>query len=57
LGYLQRPDERKAALQDLLKLKPDFTCRLAQRRLFYLTEPSHITRYIEGLRRSGVPEN
>src|SRR5262247_368226 len=44
------------ALQDLLKLKPDFTCALALRRLFYLTEPSHIARYIEGLTRSGVPE-
>lgn len=56
LGHLQRPDEQTAALQDLLKLKPDFTCRLAQRRLFYLRDPDHITRYIEGLRRSGVPE-
>jgi len=57
LGYLQRSDERKAALQDLLKLKPDFTCRLAQQHLFYLRDLRQLTGYIEGLRRSGVPEN
>jgi TolB-like protein/Tfp pilus assembly protein PilF len=57
LGYLQRPDEGKSALRELLELKPDFTCSLAQRRLFYLRDPNQLARYVEGLRRSGVAED
>ena len=57
LGYLPRPAEKEAALRDLFKLKPHFTCALAERRLFYVRDASHIARYVEGLRRAGVPEN
>jgi TolB-like protein len=56
LGHLGRRDQSKAALADLLKLKPDFTCRLAEQRLFYVRDAKHIARYVDGLRKGGVPE-
>jgi Predicted integral membrane protein len=56
LGYLQRADELETALAELRKIKPDFTCKLARERLFYLKNPDQIALYIDGLRRAGVPE-
>jgi TolB-like protein len=56
LGHLQRTDESGVALTELLKINPSFNCNLARRRLFYLKDPSQIALYIDGLRRSGVPE-
>jgi TolB-like protein/tetratricopeptide (TPR) repeat protein len=56
LGYLERTDERASALAELLKIKPDFTCGLARRRLFYLKDPAQIALYVDGLRRAGVPD-
>ena len=56
LGHLQRADESEAALAELRKINPGFTCKLAQRRLFYVKNPSQVALYIEGLRQAGVPE-
>lgn len=56
LGHLERADERKAALAELLKVKPDFTCQFARRHLFYVKDPLQIALYIDGLRGSGLPE-
>lgn len=56
LGYLQRADETGVALTELRKINPNFNCNLARRRLFYLKDQSQIALYIDGLRRSGVPE-
>ncbi len=56
LGHLQRADESEVALTELRKINPGFTCKLAQRRLFYVKNPSQIALYIEGLRQAGVPE-
>lgn len=56
LGHLQRPDELEAALADLRQINPDFTCKFAQGRLFYVKNPDQIALYIYGLRRAGVPE-
>ncbi len=56
LGYLQRAGDLEVALADLRKIKPDFTCGFARRRLFYVKDPQHIATYVEGLRRAGVPE-
>jgi len=55
LGHLQRP-EAQAALVELLQLQPDFSCRLARKRLFYIKDPVHLDIYVEGLRKAGVPE-
>ena len=56
LGHLQQTDELEATLAELRQIKPDFTCKFAQRRLFYVKNPSQIALYIEGLRQAGVPE-
>ena len=56
LGHLQRADDLEIALTELRKINPDFTCKVAKRRLFYVKNPSQIALYIEGLRRAGVPE-
>jgi hypothetical protein len=56
LGHLDRPKETKAALAELLKLKPEFSCQLARERLFYLEDQSQLDHYIDGLRKAGLPE-
>ena len=56
LGHLQRSDEVEAALTELRQINPDFSCKFAQRRLFYVKDPAQIALYIDGLRRAGVPE-
>jgi TolB-like protein len=56
LGHLQRPDELETALTELRRINPDFTCELAQRRLFYVKDPDQVALYINGLRKAGVPE-
>jgi len=56
LGHLQRPDELEAALAELRQINPDLTCKVAQRRLFYVKNPDQIGLYIDGLRQAGVPE-
>ena len=56
LGHLQRSDEVEAALTELRQINPDFSCKFAQRRLFYVKDPGQIALYLDGLRRAGVPE-
>jgi TolB-like protein/Tfp pilus assembly protein PilF len=56
LGYLERPQERAAAVNDLLQRKPDFSCSFARKRLFYLKDRDQLDLYLEGLRRVGIPE-
>ena len=56
LGYLQRADELETALAELRKIAPNFNCKHAGKRLFYLKNPDQIALYIDGLRRAGVPE-
>jgi len=56
LGYLERASDLEDALADLRRIKPDFTCGFARRRLFYVKDQQHIATYVEGLRRAGVPE-
>jgi DNA-binding SARP family transcriptional activator len=55
LGHLGRAEEAREAVQDLLELKPDFTCDFARERLFYLRDEAQIDRYVEGLKLAGVP--
>ncbi len=54
LGYLDRPAELAAAVAELMRRKPGFTCAFARERLFYIKESAHIERYVEGLRRAGI---
>jgi len=54
LGYLQRPAESAAAIAELMRRKPGFSCSFARERLFYIRESQHIERYLEGLRRAGL---
>jgi DNA-binding SARP family transcriptional activator len=54
LGHLDRGEEAKAALQELLTLKPDFNREFARERLFYLRDQAQVDRYIEGLAKAGV---
>jgi len=56
LGHLGRREEGDAALAELLRKKPDFSCRLARERLFYLKDQGQLEHYIAGLRRAGLPE-
>jgi len=56
LGHLQRADDLKTALSELRRINPGFTCKVAQKRLFYVKNPSQIALYIEGLRNASVPE-
>jgi adenylate cyclase len=56
LGHLQQPEASRAALVELLQRKPEFSCRLARKRLFYVKDPVHLDIYVDGLRKAGVPE-
>ena len=56
LGHLQRQEELRVALDELLQRKPDFSCSFAKRRLFYVKNPDQLHLYIEGLRSAGIPE-
>jgi TolB-like protein len=54
LGHLQRESELPGALADLRHRKPNFSCAFARERLFYVKDPEHLERYVEGLRKAGV---
>jgi TolB-like protein/Tfp pilus assembly protein PilF len=56
LGHLQQPEASQVALVELLQRKPEFSCGLARKRLFYVKDPVHIDIYVDGLRKAGVPE-
>jgi len=56
LGYLDRPDETRAAVAELLRRKPEFSCRFARDHLFYVKDPAQVDHYVSGLRKAGIPE-
>jgi TolB-like protein len=56
LGFLDRPGQTRAAVEDLLGRKPDFSCGFAREHLFYIKSKEQIDTYLEGLRRAGIPE-
>jgi tetratricopeptide (TPR) repeat protein len=55
LGHLGRTDEARRAVAELLRRKPDFSCRYAKVHLFYLESREQLDHYLEGLRKAGVP--
>jgi TolB-like protein/class 3 adenylate cyclase/Tfp pilus assembly protein PilF len=54
LGHLGQREQAAAAVEELLKMKPDFSLAFAEKQLFYLKRPEQIATYIEGLRKSGL---
>jgi hypothetical protein len=56
LGQLERPDDLRVAVGELLQRKPDFSCGFARKRLFYVKDPGQLALYVEGLRKAGIPE-
>ena len=56
LGHLDRPDETREAVKELLRRKPEFTCSFAKNHLFYLKSSAQVDHYVEGLRKAGLPE-
>ena len=56
LGHLDRPEETRAAVTELLRRKPEFSCQFARKHLFYIKVPAQMDHYIAGLRNAGVPE-
>lgn len=55
-GHLGDAAEAQKAVAELLRLRPDFSCALARRRLFYIRSAGQLERYVQGLRRAGLPE-
>jgi TolB-like protein/class 3 adenylate cyclase/Tfp pilus assembly protein PilF len=54
LGQLGDQNQARSALDDLLRVKPEFTLAFARERLFYLKRPDQIETYIDGLKKAGV---
>jgi TolB-like protein/Flp pilus assembly protein TadD len=54
LGHLQWQSELPQARHELLQKKPEFSCAFARERLFYVKDPQHLARYLEGLRNAGI---
>jgi TolB-like protein/class 3 adenylate cyclase/lipoprotein NlpI len=54
LGHLGDDDQARSAVNDLMRLKPEFSLAFARERLFYLRRAEQIETYIDGLRKAGV---
>ncbi len=54
LGHLGRLQEARAAVDELLKRKPDFSTDFVRKFVYYNKNPDHLERYIEGLKRAGL---
>ncbi len=55
LGHLGAEAAASDAVAELLRRKPEFTCRYAEEHLFYLESRAQLERYVDGLRKAGVP--
>jgi TolB-like protein/DNA-binding winged helix-turn-helix (wHTH) protein len=56
LGHMQREEEVRIAVAELLRRKPGFSCGFARKRLFYVKNPLQLNGYVEGLRKAGISE-
>jgi TolB-like protein len=56
LGLLGRAEAARAATAALLQRRPGHTCRAARDALFFCTDAAFLDRYVEGLRRAGLPD-
>lgn len=57
LGHLDLPEETRAAVAELLRRKPGFTCQFARNHLFYVKDPVQVEHFVAGLRKAGLSEN
>lgn len=57
LGHLPTSENLKTAVAELRQANPAFSCKVAERRLFYVKDAKQVALYLEGLRRAGVPES
>jgi hypothetical protein len=55
-GLLSDTVNARPILEQLLQHQPDYTCSFARQDFFYCTDEDFVNRYVEGLRRAGVPE-
>jgi hypothetical protein len=51
LGHLGDLETVTVAKAELLQRQSEFSCAFAGRRLFYIKNPAHIERYLDGLRK------
>jgi hypothetical protein len=56
LGQLQDIEALPLAKSELLQRQPAFSCAFAKQRLFYIKNPAHVERYVQGLRKAGFGE-
>jgi tetratricopeptide (TPR) repeat protein len=54
LGHLGDQDQARAALADLMRIKPEFSLAYAREHLFYLRRAEQLETYIDGLRKAGL---
>jgi TolB-like protein/Flp pilus assembly protein TadD len=56
LGHLDLRDEARLAREEVLKRKPNFSLGFVRRFVYYNKVPAQLERYIDGLRKAGLPE-
>ncbi len=56
LGHSGQPEEIRAAIDELLRRKPEFSRSFARHHLFYIKDSAQMDHYLDGLRKAGVPE-
>jgi hypothetical protein len=54
LAYLDRHEEARATLEEVLASCPGFSLAFAERKLFYLRDQDQLQMYLEGLRIAGT---
>jgi tetratricopeptide (TPR) repeat protein len=56
LGHMGRYEDAREAGAELLRQQPEFSCRHAERKLYFIKRPEQLQLYLDGLRKAGVPE-
>lgn len=56
LGHLGHLDEVKAAKDELLHRRPNFSISFVRRSVYYNKVSAHLERYLDGLRKAGISE-
>jgi tetratricopeptide (TPR) repeat protein len=54
LGYLGDENQAQSAVEDLMRVKPEFSIEFAREHLFYLKRDDQMEAYIDGLKKAGV---
>jgi TolB-like protein/DNA-binding winged helix-turn-helix (wHTH) protein len=57
LGLLGRGAEARGSLAELLQRKPAYSCAYTPNDLFFCADEALVRRFVEGLRRAGLPEH